>query len=190
MKSKHLILVLSISLFFGFSNQKTECLIETSLGTIVVELYPDKAPKTVANFLQYVTQDLYNDSSFFRVCTTENESERTIKIEVIQGGNVPEDELLAPIVIETTAQTNIKHQNGTLSMARSTPNSAQSSFFICINDQPELDFNGKRNPDGQGFAAFGKVVNGMDIVTKIQALENSKQALVHPVRIITIKIIN
>jgi peptidyl-prolyl cis-trans isomerase A (cyclophilin A) len=72
--------------------------------------------------------------------------------------------------METTTQTGLMHKNGTISMARSTPNSATCSFFICINDQPSLDFGGKRNKDGQGFAAFGKVTRGMDVVKKIQQL--------------------
>ena len=68
-------------------------------------------------------------------------------------------------------------------MARSGPDSATSSFFICINDQPELDFNGKRNLDGKGFAAFGKVTMGMEIVKKIQAMESTDQYLAIPVAI-------
>ena len=91
-----------------------------------------------------------------------------IKIEVIQGGNIDSAKEFSPIPLETTAQTGLLHTNGTISMARSAPASATCSFFICINDQPSLDFGGKRNPDGQGFAAFGKVTGGMDIVKKIQ----------------------
>jgi peptidyl-prolyl cis-trans isomerase A (cyclophilin A) len=108
-------------------------------------------------------------------------------IEVIQGGIISEELLFAPIAMETTQKTGIKHENGTISMARGAPDSAQSSFFICINAQPELDFAGKRNPDGQGFAAFGKVTKGMDVVLKIQSLENEEQQLITPVQIETIK---
>lgn len=98
--------------------------------------------------------------------------------------------MFPPISIETTQQTGLLHTNGTISMARGAPNSAQSNFFICINNQPELDFNGKRNPDGQGFAAFGKVTNGMDVVLSIQSGKNSHQILSKPIRIKTIKIID
>ena len=87
---------------------------------------------------------------------------------MIQGGNVDSTKEFAPIPLETTKHTGLLHKDGTLSMARGKPASATSSFFICINDQPSLDYGGKRNPDGQGFAAFGKVINGMDIVKKIQ----------------------
>jgi peptidyl-prolyl cis-trans isomerase A (cyclophilin A) len=127
---------------------------------------------------------------FFRVCTPENEKERTIKIQVIQGGEVSEAKQFEPISIETTKQTGIRHHDGTLSMARDAPNSATSSFFICINDQPELDFAGKRNPDGQGFAAFGKVKKGMKVVKKIQSQKEKDQRLIIPVVIQSIRRLN
>ena len=189
MKSKTITVLLLLYFLNGFAQKTIQIVISTSLGDIQAELYPKKAPKTVHNFLQYVSNDLYDNSSFFRVCTQENEANRNIKIEVIQGGNVPEDQLFPPITIETTQQTGIKHENGTISMARGAPDTAQSSFFICINKQPELDFNGKRNPDGQGFAAFGKVTKGMDVVLKIQSSENVEQYISTPVLIKTIKII-
>ncbi len=163
------------------------CEIKTSEGNIIIELYDDKAPITVANFLRYVDSSYYEKSEFFRVCTPENESDRDIKIEVIQGGKRREYNVFEPIEIETTEQTGIKHLDGTVSMARDKPNSATQSFFICINDQPELDYNGKRNPDGQGFAAFGKVIQGMDVVKKIQAQKNKNQFLIKPVLIESIK---
>jgi peptidyl-prolyl cis-trans isomerase A (cyclophilin A) len=161
--------------------------IVTEVGNIEVEVYPDIAPVTVENFRAYVNSGAYLKSSFFRVCTPENEIERKIKIEVIQGGNVADSLLLPPIPIETTNKTGLKHKNGTLSMARLGPNSAQSSFFICINDQPELDFNGKRNPDGFGFAAFGQVTKGMDVVENIQSGNEEDQYLKQPVEIRLIK---
>jgi peptidyl-prolyl cis-trans isomerase A (cyclophilin A) len=178
--------LLILAVQFSFSQKGNFCIIQTSLGDIQVELYPEKAPVTVANFLKYVDQKLYDGTTFFRVCTPENEKERTIKIEVIQGGDVEESRQFEPIPIETTKQTGLRHKNGTISMARDKPNSATSSFFICINDQPELDFAGKRNPDGQGFAAFGKVSKGMKVVRKIQSLENQNQQLIEPVKIYSI----
>jgi len=159
------------------------CLIKTSFGDIQIELYTEKAPITVANFLKYVDSKLYDGTNFFRVCTPENEKDRTIQIQVIQGGDVLKEKQFAPIQIETTNKTGIKHQDGTLSMARDQPNSATSSFFICINNQPELDFAGKRNPDGQGFAAFGKVTKGMKVVKMIQSQKEKNQILINPVKI-------
>jgi peptidyl-prolyl cis-trans isomerase A (cyclophilin A) len=174
-----LILVISFS-------QTEVCTIETSLGDIKIELYGDKAPKTVENFLRYVDAGLYNGSDFFRVCTAENEADRDVKIQVIQGGDIAEDKCFDPIEIETTEQTGVKHLDGVVSMARLGPNSATSSFFICIGDQPSLDYQGKRNPDGYGFAAFAKVVEGMDVVREIQKGENEGQLLLKKVQIIKI----
>tara|TARA_B100001250_G_scaffold393105_1_gene395561 strand:+ start:243 stop:542 length:300 start_codon:yes stop_codon:yes gene_type:complete len=94
---------------------------------------------------------------------------------------------LPPIHQETTIITGIKHEDGTLSMARLEPETASSEIFICINDQPELNFGGKRNPDGQGFAAFGKVVSEMDIVRQIQSKPEKEQMLANPVKVNSIK---
>ena len=186
---KKLFILISLNLLFlnSFSQKTVSCIIETSPGTIQIELYPGKVPVTVVNFLKYVDQKLYDGTTFFRVCTPENEKDRTIKIQVIQGGEVPEAKQFEPIQIETTKQTGIRHLDGTLSMARDTPNSATCSFFICINNQPELDFAGKRNPDGQGFAAFGKVTKGMKVVKKIQAQKEKDQRLINPAVIKTIR---
>ena len=155
----------------------------------MVELYPDKAPITVANFLRYVDADLYSNGSFFRVTNPGNEATRDVKIEVIQGGKGNGKDF-DPIEIETTEKTGILHKNGTLSMARSEPNTATNSFFICVNAQPALNFGGKRNTDGYGFAAFGKVIKGMDIVRKIQSGKSKNQRLIKPVIIKSIKKIN
>lgn len=183
-------LLISLALIFSFqifSQNTVRCSVKTSEGEIVLELYPEKAPITVTNFLKYVDSGLYSSSSFFRVCTPQNEAERDVKIEVIQGGNVIEEKCFDSIDIETTEKTGLLHKNGTISMARDTPNSATCSFFICIDNQPELDFKGNRNPDGQGFAAFGKVTKGMDVVLKIQNGENKDQSLVNPINIISIE---
>ena len=188
MKIKIIFILALSSAFLGFNNV-INCKIETTEGTILVELYPDKAPVTVANFLKYVDAGLYTNGRFFRVTTLENEATRAIKIEVIQGGK-KEGKDFDPIEIETTEKTGILHKNGTISMARSGPNTATNNFFICINAQPELDFAGKRNPDGFGFAAFGKVTKGMDVVKKIQSGENNNQLLVEPVLIKSITRVN
>jgi len=184
---KIIILCLSLVLpFAALAQAPVRCMIKTELGDIGIELYPTKAPVTVANFMRYVDKKLYTGSSFFRVCTPANEATRKVKIQVIQGGNVPDSLSLDSIKIETTKHTGLPHKNGTLSMARSGPNSATSQFFICINDQPALDYGGARNPDGQGFAAFGKVTRGMDVVRKIQAQKDTSQYLVKPVKIYSV----
>ena len=153
--------------------------IETDLGVITVELFEDKAPITVTNFLEYVERGMYEEGMFYRVVTMDNQPNNDVKIEVIQGGLGFSDDVeqLDSIPMETTVETGLKHLNGTLSMARSTPGSASSEFFICINDQPELDFNRLRNPDKQGFSAFGKVIKGMDVVLDIQRSSSKDQYL-------------
>ena len=163
--------------------------IETEVGPIQLELYPDGAPITVSNFLRYVDENRYNDFHFYRVVHMENQPDNDVKIEVIQGGlGFDKHPMELPAIIhETTNKTGIRHLNGTLSMARLEPGTASSEIFICINDQPELDFGGKRNPDGQGFAAFGKVISGMDVVKTIQLLPETKQMLDKVVRVNTIQ---
>ena len=155
--------------------------ITTDLGQIEIELYPDKAPFTTENFLQYVDEDRFKGATFYRVVTLDNQPDDSIRIEVIQGGLVDDDHprALPPIAHETTAETGIRHKDGVISMARWTPGTATGEFYICVNDQPELDFGGKRNPDGQGFAAFGRVIKGMDVVRAIQRLPEEQQMLTH-----------
>lgn len=149
--------------------------VQTTLGDIVLELDPVKAPNTTANFLKYVDAGHYDGGTFHRTVKMDNQPESPVKIEVIQAG-VAESKAKAgfpPIALERTTVTGLKHVDGAVSMARGTPDSASSGWFICINDQPSLDFGGARNPDGQGFAAFGRVVSGMDVVRKIQQAPSS-----------------
>lgn len=160
-------------------------LISTELGDIEVELASASAPATVANFLRYVNARLYDGGVFHRTVKPTNQPDNKVKIEVIQGGVHPDrsKEELPPIKLERTRDTKITHQDGTISMARDGPDSATGDFFICIGAQPELDFGGKRNPDGQGFAAFGRVIKGMDVVKKIQAAPADGQKLTPAVKI-------
>ena len=165
--------------------------LQTTLGVIEAELFADKAPATVANFLKYVDAGRYTGGQFHRTVTLhpDNQPNNTVKIEVIQGGVNPEfaEKDWPAIALERTRDTGLKHLDGTLSMARAGPDTATSDFFICVGDQPELDFGGKRNPDGQGFAAFGRVTKGLDIVKKIQAAPADGQKLTPPVRILKIE---
>jgi peptidyl-prolyl cis-trans isomerase A (cyclophilin A) len=163
------------------------CEVKTSMGSFVVELFPHQAPITCDNFLKYVDAKLYDATDFFRVQNLKNQDNRPIKIEVIQGGAVDSLKRFPPIFHENTLKTGILHKGGTISMARSDTGTASASFFICINDQPELDFGGKRNPDGQGFAAFGKVVEGMDVVRKIYQQPFEGQLFTPKILILSIK---
>lgn len=164
---------------------KPKVLIQTTAGDIELEIDSDKAPLTAENFLHYVHEGLYSDGSFHRTVTTANQENSAVKIAVIQGKANPQkrDQFLPSIALEDTRQTGLKHLDGVISMARSKPNSATDQFFICIKDQPELDFGGSRNPDGKGFAAFGRVTKGMEVVKKIHNAPANRQQLTPDIKI-------
>tara|TARA_B100000427_G_scaffold238943_1_gene201834 strand:- start:482 stop:1021 length:540 start_codon:yes stop_codon:yes gene_type:complete len=161
----------------------------THFGTIHIKLFIEKAPVTCNNFLRYIDENRYGDFHFYRSVTMENQPNDKIRIEVIQGGLGFEQHPLElpPILHETTNITGINHLDGTVSMARLEPGTASSEIFICINDQPELDYRGKRNSDRQGFAAFGKVILGMDIIKRIHSLPEKEQLLNKNVKVNSIK---
>lgn len=171
-------------------------LMVTGEGNIDIELYLDKAPLTAENFLALVDGGHLDGASFYRVVTYENDNGKP-KIEVIQGGLGEEKESpFEPIAHETTEQTGILHTDGVISMARGDVGTASSEFFICIGDQPGLDYGEMRNPDRQGFAAFGRVTKGMDVVRRINGLPadapsdseyTEGQILADPVPIISVK---
>ena len=160
-------------------------IIETEMGTFELEVDVDRAPVTAANFLRYVDGGFYDGGTFFRTVHADNQPSDSIRIAVVQGGRNPDSEVesLPPIPLERTSETGIPHEDGTVSMARGGPDTATQSFFICIGDQPSLDFGGMRNPDGQGFAAFGRVADGMDVALAIHRAPYEAQQLTPPVRI-------
>ena len=160
--------------------------IETEIGNITLEVYPEKAPITVNNFKRYVGQSNFNGAYFYRVVRMDNQPINPIKIEVIQGDFTGPDNRFPVIEHETTETTGLSHKDGTVSMGRLDVGTTQAEFFICINDQPELDFKGKRNPDGQGFAAFGQVLEGMAIVKRIQMGAVDGQSLKKKIKILSI----
>lgn len=162
--------------------------IDTEQGTITAEIYLDRAPVSAGNFLKLVDEGFYDrgNAGFYRVTRADNQPNNEVKIDVIQGG-LRGETTAAPIAHETTEETGLRHLDGSLSMARAEPGTASSEFFICIGEQPELDFGGKRNPDGQGFAVFGRATDGMAAVRSIQALPDLGQYLTEPVKIRSIK---
>jgi imidazolonepropionase-like amidohydrolase/cyclophilin family peptidyl-prolyl cis-trans isomerase len=166
----------------------TNVVIVTDAGEIEIEVDTRRAPRTAENFLKYVDGHFYDGGGFSRTVTPDNQPTDKTKIEVIQGGVAPgrEKDQFAPIALERTKETGVWHVDGAVSMARSQPDSARASFFICIGEQPELDFGGARNPDGQGFAAFGRVVRGMDVVRKIQKSPKKEQQLTPAIRIVRV----
>jgi peptidyl-prolyl cis-trans isomerase A (cyclophilin A) len=166
-------------------------MVRTEMGDITLEVYETDAPVSAPNFLRYVVEDRFEGATFYRTVTLDNQPDNDVKIEVIQGG-LGDDvggRGLPPIEHETTAQTGLRHLDGSVSMARAEPGTASSEFFICIGDQPELDFGGGRNPDGQGFAVFGRVIEGMDVVRMIQQQPADGQWLRPEVRITEVKVL-
>ncbi|MBD0256854.1 MAG: peptidylprolyl isomerase [Cytophagales bacterium] len=167
--------------------QSTRVTLETDAGNITLEVYTKQAPVTATNFLRYVEEGLFSRATFYRVLRPDNQPKDSVKINVLQGGLAPVfNAALPPIKHESTGQTGLRHHDGTLSMVRQKPGTARSEFFICIGDQPALDAGGTRNADGQGFAAFGKVTDGMDVIRKIHQMEANGQLLAEPVKILSI----
>jgi len=174
-------------LFFNISYQcscqesdSTRIVIHTTFGDIEAELFLEDAPITCSNFMRYIRICGNEGGSFYRTVTAVNQPGNRVKIEVVQGGfNTAklDSAAIVPILLERTNLTGVLHKDGTLSMARDAPDSGSTEFFICIGDQPSLDYMGERNPDGQGFAAFGRVTRGMDVVRKIQSAPSEGQRL-------------
>lgn len=168
--------------------------IQTELGTIEVEVDLARAPLTAANFLAYVDKKFYDGGIVNRSVRPDNTTRHDVEIQVIQfqSDAARNGELRPAIPLERTSVTGIRHKDGVLSMARSGPDTATSSFFVTIGDQPELDFGGKRNADGQGFGAFGRVVSGMEVVRKIQASKTGTagaygtETLEPPIRVVNV----
>lgn len=159
--------------------------IETGAGAIEIFVDSLNAPVTVGNFLRYVDAGLFEGGTFYRVVRADNQPDDSIRIAVIQGGmdSARQAEAFEPIRLEGTNETGIEHLDGTISMARAGPHTARAEFFICVGDQPELDAGGRRNPDGLGFAAFGRVTDGMEVVRRIHAVATEGQRLIVPVQI-------
>lgn len=183
--------IAALLLVFSCGNNKNpKILIQTSLGNIDAELYTDKAPVTVAAFLSYIDSGFFKNSSFYRVVYNDvfgNDDDAG----VVQGGIWQSNNELAKklpgIAHESPAKTGLSHVSGTLSLARTTAGSANTEFFICIADQTGFDDNEDLNPDGLGFAAFGKVTSGMDIIRKIHRQPANGDVFVKPVVILNIK---
>jgi len=170
--------------------------LETEMGSIVIEVMIDKAPLSGGDFLTYVEQGHYEGEGFYRVVRANENDNGSPKIDVIPGGLIDDSTGLDPVAHETTEMTGIKHTDGTLSLARDEPGTGSAAYFvIVIGDQPALDYGATRNPDKQGFAAFGRVVSGMDVVRKIHSVPADRfveeegytggQMLKKPVRIIS-----
>ena len=149
-------------------DEKVEIIMSTAEGDIVIELAMQDAPITASNFLSLVDGGHLDGGMFYRTVSPENDN-GTPPISVIQGGLGDASEAFETVAHETTETTGILHEDGVISMARGEPGTASTEFFICIGDQPALDFGGNRNTDKLGFAAFGRVVDGMDVVKAVHS---------------------
>lgn len=166
--------------------------LETTLGNIEIEVYTDKAPISGGDFLRYVENGLYNDEGFYRVVRPENDP-LNMGMSLIQGGRLDSEPIPPLIEHELTTDTGLSNTEGVVSIARDEPGTGSAAyFFINIGNNDFLDYGGDRNPDGQGYATFGKVISGMDVVRKIQSLEakgksgddvTTGQILTNPVKI-------
>jgi peptidyl-prolyl cis-trans isomerase A (cyclophilin A) len=165
--------------------------IATALGAIELEIDTVRAPITAGNFLRYVDGRFFTGGHFVRTVRADNQPSDSVRIAVVQAviADAREAEQFAAIPLERTSDTHLAHVDGAISMGRLGPNTAQSSFFICVGDQPALDFGGHRQPDGQGFAAFGRVVRGMDVVRRIHVSPATGQTLAPPIAIDSIVLV-
>ncbi len=162
--------------------------VATALGAFTLAIDAGAAPVSAANFLAYVDGGHLRDAAIYRIVAACNQGDDVAhRIDVVQWGWQAKQEGEPPplplIAHEPTSATGLRHRDGTLSMARRAPGTAGPAFFICIGDQPELDFGGRRNPDGQGFAAFGRVIAGMDVVRAIHARAEASDRLQAPIAI-------
>ena len=196
-RTRHFATAIALAMTTGvFAGEGTvQVVMSTSEGDIGIDLYLDKAPITAGNFLKLVDNGDMDGGSFYRVVTYDNDNGNP-KIEVIQGGLGDAGEGFDTIDHETTEQTGILHTDGVISMARGAVGTASTEFFICIGEQPGLDYGQPRNADEQGFAAFGKVVSGMDVVRRINGLSadapsdseyTQGQILDNPVTIVSVR---
>jgi peptidyl-prolyl cis-trans isomerase A (cyclophilin A) len=161
--------------------------IETAEGDFTVEVWPSKAPLSAANFLAHVDGGHLDDAEVYRIVTLDNEPTKPVKISVIQFGPplavVREKRPFPGVPHEPTSQTGIRHLRGTLSDARFELGTGGYGFFITMRDEPELDEGGRRNPDGHGFSAFGRVTDGWDTVERIHARAEPQDYLQTPIAI-------
>jgi peptidyl-prolyl cis-trans isomerase A (cyclophilin A) len=169
--------------------------IQTYFGDIIIELYPEKAPKTVCGFLSFVDSGYFKNTSFYRILTKDDESMNAAKTNLIQGGlwqtKLKLQQKLAGIPLETTKQTGILHKAGVLSLARGEEeNSGNTEFFICLDDEPDYDYGGDASPDKKGYVTFGRVISGMKYVKQIHEQPEFETNFLPPIKIINIKRLN
>jgi peptidyl-prolyl cis-trans isomerase A (cyclophilin A) len=165
--------------------------LETTLGNISLELDTTAAPITACNFLRYAEEGRYNSGSFYRTVRHDQGFGNPVPIDVIQAdGPVRESGSDRPAIpLERTRDSKLSHVAGTISMARDGPDTATTSFFLVVGDSTELDFGGRRNSDGQGFAAFGHIKSGMGVVERIYSEPSDQEKIRNPIRILNTRVV-
>ena len=186
---KNTVLVFAIIFINCHKDNTIKVALNIEKDMIIIELFPHKATLTVENFLRYVNEGRYNDFHFYRVVDLKNPRNNNVKIEVIQGGLGfdKHPNKLPSISHESTNITNIRYLNGTISMARNKQGIANSEIFIINTNQPNLNYNGKQNPDGKGFTAFEYVISGIQIIKFTHQLPSNNRMLNDPIKIKSIK---
>ena len=171
---KNIILVFMAALLSACGAKGVErTVLQTDLGDIEIDVYTDKAPLSATDFLYYVDNGLYDGEGFYRAVRPETDP-RGLDMQIIQGGLLNLERVTPELAHETTQMSGLSHTDGAVSIARDAPGTGSAAyFFISIGENTALDFGGERNPDGQGYAVFGQVVRGMDVVRAIQARETN-----------------
>lgn len=168
--------------------------ISTIFGDIIVEVYPDKAPLSAEAFLKNIQAGVYKESNFYRVLKAEDQPMNAPKVDLIQGGIFLSNSVLSGekkgIPLESTGETGLVHEDGTISFARTTPDSGGLEFFICLGRLSAYDEGGAASADGLGYAAFGKVIDGMRIVRRIHDQSSEGPYFKPPILIKKIKYLN
>ena len=150
--------------------------LETSAGEIEMTVYPEKAPISAGDFLRYVDEGLYDGQGFYRVVHAENDP-RDMGMSLIQGGRLDQEMVGGPIAHELTTDTGISNADGAVAIARLEPGTGSAAyFFINIGNNDFLDTGGTRNPDGQGYATFARVIKGLDVARAIQSMATSAES--------------
>lgn len=161
--------------FAGCSSEPDNPIVvfETTSGSMEITVYPDKAPISAGDFLRHVDGGYYNGEGFYRVVRADNDP-RQMGMSLIQGGRLDQEMVFDPITHELTTETGISNRDGAVAIARLQPGTGSAAyFFINIGNNDFLDTGGSRNPDGQGYATFGRVTKGLDVAKDIQSMATS-----------------
>lgn len=167
------------------AHEEVRLVLDTDAGRIEAVLDTANAPRSACNVMRYAAGGHYDGGVFFRTVRSSQEAPGRAPIDVVQlEANAGEEfDAFGPVPLERTRDTGLSHRAGALSLARWGPDTATSSFSIVVRDSPPMDYGGARAADGQGFAVFGRVVAGMDVVEAIHATPARDERLLRPVRI-------